>query len=59
MTRSRPLIAVIGATGMLGRPVTEGLLATGFPVRIVARNPENAKRPFPGTKEALQLSGSV
>lgn len=46
MTRSRPLVAVIGATGMLGRPVTEGLLAAGFPVRIVARNPENAKRLF-------------
>ncbi|OIN61258.1 NmrA family transcriptional regulator [Arsenicibacter rosenii] len=31
---------------MLGRPVTEGLLAAGFPVRIVARKPENAKRLF-------------
>ncbi len=43
-------IAVIGATGMLGRPVTNELLKA-FPgqVRIIARNPTEVKHLFPDT----------
>lgn len=35
-------IAVIGATGMLGRPVTRVLLDAGFELTVVARTPEKA-----------------
>lgn len=40
-------IAVIGATGMLGRPVTEELLRAGFAVRIIARDLNKARALFP------------
>ncbi|MEZ0484752.1 SDR family oxidoreductase [Fibrella aquatica] len=40
-------IAIIGATGMLGQPVTRELLSAGYTVRIVARNLTAAKRLFP------------
>ena len=33
-------ILIIGATGMLGRPVAEKLKADGFTVRLLARSPE-------------------
>lgn len=42
-------IAVIGATGMLGTPVTRQLIAANFEVRIIARNPSAAQRFFPKT----------
>jgi uncharacterized protein YbjT (DUF2867 family) len=37
-------ILVIGATGMLGRPVAQQLKADGFSVRLLARDPEKARR---------------
>jgi uncharacterized protein YbjT (DUF2867 family) len=37
-------ILVIGGTGMLGRPVAERLRADGFAVRLLARNPDKARR---------------
>lgn len=40
-------IAIIGATGMLGQPITRELLAAGYTVRIIAREVEAAKRLFP------------
>jgi len=40
-------IAVIGATGMLGLPVTRALVQAGFAVTALARNPEAAKRVLP------------
>jgi uncharacterized protein YbjT (DUF2867 family) len=40
-------IAIIGATGMLGKPVTEELLNAGFRVRIIARNVPAAQALFP------------
>ncbi|MEZ0539474.1 SDR family oxidoreductase [Fibrella arboris] len=40
-------IAIIGATGMLGQPVTQELIAAGYPVRIIARHVDQAKRLFP------------
>ncbi len=40
-------IAVIGATGMLGRPVTQQLLKSGFDLTLLSRNPAKAKALFP------------
>ncbi|WP_128544413.1 SDR family oxidoreductase [Larkinella soli] len=40
-------IAVIGATGMLGRPVTEELIRAGFQVRVLARHPDSVRPLFP------------
>lgn len=37
-------ILMIGGTGMLGRPVAERLKADGFIVRLLARDPEKARR---------------
>lgn len=49
-------IAVIGATGMLGRPVTRELIDAGFDVTVVARSPEKATRLFPS---ASVVAGDV
>jgi uncharacterized protein YbjT (DUF2867 family) len=43
-------IAVIGATGMLGKPVTRALIHSGLEVTIIARHPEKAKTLFADTK---------
>lgn len=43
-------IVVIGATGMLGRPVTQQLIKAGLEVTIVARDPEKTKQLFPDCK---------
>ncbi len=40
-------IAVIGATGLLGRPVTQELINAGFTVTLLARHPEQARKLFP------------
>ena len=40
-------IAVIGATGMLGRPVTHELIDAGFSVRIIARDVAKTRLLFP------------
>lgn len=40
-------IAVVGATGLLGRPVAEELIAAGFEVTILARSLEKARQLFP------------
>jgi uncharacterized protein YbjT (DUF2867 family) len=37
-------VLVIGATGMLGKPVAERLLSAGISVRVLARNPDKAVR---------------
>lgn len=37
-------ILVIGATGMLGKPVAKQLLKDGFHVRVMARNPQKAQQ---------------
>lgn len=43
-------IAVIGATGLLGRPVTQELIKAGYAVTIVARDPAKAQALFPNAK---------
>ena len=40
-------ILVIGATGMLGQPVARQLLASGFSVRVLSRDPQKAQALFP------------
>ncbi|MFN8357088.1 MAG: NAD(P)H-binding protein [Spirosomataceae bacterium] len=42
-------IAVIGATGNLGAPVTQDLINAGFAVTIIARSPEKVRALFPST----------
>ena len=42
-------IAVIGATGLLGQPVTKELIKAGFEVTIIARTPAKAQALFPQT----------
>lgn len=41
--QARPMVLVVGATGMLGRPVAERLRHDGYAVRILTRDPELAK----------------
>src|SRR5262245_44992508 len=38
----KPCIAVLGATGVYGRHLLPRLLASGFPVRALVRNPATA-----------------
>jgi len=40
-------IAVIGATGLLGRPVTQELINAGLTVTVLSRQPETARKLFP------------
>lgn len=47
-------IAVIGATGMLGRPVTLQLAEAGFAVTAVVRNPEKAKKMLPDSVQLIK-----
>jgi uncharacterized protein YbjT (DUF2867 family) len=44
MKNSNKTILVIGATGMLGKPVAQQLKADGFNVHLLARNPEKAQK---------------
>ncbi len=43
MTNNKAIL-VIGATGMLGKPVAEQLMKDGFTVRVLVRNPEKARK---------------
>lgn len=40
-------IAVIGATGLIGKPVTQQLIDAGFSVTILARHPQQVRSLFP------------
>jgi len=51
-------ILVIGATGMLGRPVVNHLTESGHGVRILARSVEKAHRVFGGTVEIAEGSAT-
>ncbi|NTU79330.1 MAG: NAD(P)H-binding protein [Chloroflexales bacterium] len=54
MPSSPDRILVIGATGMLGKPVAERLHAEGFAVRALARSPERARNLLPAGVEIVQ-----
>ncbi|WP_420150836.1 SDR family oxidoreductase [Spirosoma sp.] len=43
-------IAVIGATGLIGKPVTQQLIKAGFTVTILARHPEQIGTLFPSAR---------
>jgi len=47
-------IAIIGATGMLGIPVTEALLDAGFEITALARKPEAAKAVLPEATKMVE-----
>lgn len=51
MKRGSPPIAIIGGTGMLGRPVVRRLVRDGFAVRIIARDPDRARTLLPAECE--------
>jgi uncharacterized protein YbjT (DUF2867 family) len=46
-------IAVIGATGMLGIPVTVALLEAGFEVTALVRKPDEARRVLPAATQIV------
>lgn len=50
-------VLVLGATGMLGQPVTRCLVDKGHRVRVLTRNVEKARRMFGDTVEVVE--GSV
>ena len=51
-------ILVIGATGLLGKPVVERLLQRGQPVRILTRSPAKAEALFGGSIEYAEGSAT-
>ena len=53
------MIAVIGATGTIGRHVAEGLAAAGEPARAVVRDPRRARVPLPTVEADLRDSVSL
>ena len=46
-------ILVLGATGLLGKPVVRQLVADGFQVRVLARDVEKARPMFAETVEVV------
>lgn len=49
-------ILVLGATGMLGQPVTHCLIESGYPARILVRNIEKARQMFGDSVEIVKGS---
>jgi uncharacterized protein YbjT (DUF2867 family) len=47
-------IAIIGATGMLGQPVTRAFIKAGYAVRLLVRNEEKACAIFGNQAELLR-----
>lgn len=47
-------IAIFGATGLLGTPVTNEFISSGYDVRILTRNPEKATDLFGATVKILK-----
>ncbi|ADQ15990.1 NmrA family protein [Leadbetterella byssophila DSM 17132] len=47
-------IAIIGATGMLGEPVTKAFINEGFDVSLLVRNVNKAKQIFPSNVRLVQ-----
>lgn len=47
-------ILVLGATGMLGKPVVQQLQEDGFQIRVLARDVEKTKTQFDGSVEIVQ-----
>ncbi len=47
------VILILGGTGLLGRPVAHSLAEAGYPVRILTRDPQKAKKIFDSTFEII------
>lgn len=43
---ARPIVAVLGGTGMLGRPLVRALQDDGFTPRVITRSPDRARTLF-------------
>jgi uncharacterized protein (TIGR01777 family) len=41
-------VVITGATGMIGRPLSQTLIARGYEVAVLSRNPETAAQKVPG-----------
>ena len=55
-------VLVVGATGMLGRPVVDRLSADGYGVRVLTRDPESARVTTPAGEQlalAVRLGAIV
>ena len=50
----KPTILVVGGTGMLGEPVARQLLADGYAVRILSRNPQPAREKLGASFEIVR-----
>ena len=53
MTNNKTIL-VVGGTGLLGKPVAQQLKADGFNVRLLARNPEKARKLFGNGYEIIK-----
>lgn len=47
----RRRVIVVGATGMIGRPLCQTLLSAGYELVVFSRNPETARSVVPGASE--------
>lgn len=47
-------VLIVGATGMLGRPVARRLVRDGFTVRAMVRDPDRARAMLPGEVELVR-----
>lgn len=45
---NKKTIAIVGGTGTLGNPVVHSFLENGWEVRVVGRDPQQARKMFPG-----------
>ena len=53
MTYPIKRVAVVGATGMLGLPVTRALVTEGFEVTVLVRKPDEARAKLPSNVRIL------
>ncbi|MBX2920928.1 MAG: NAD(P)H-binding protein [Chitinophagaceae bacterium] len=47
-------IGIVGATGMIGRPVTNAFIESGFEVTVLVRDIEKAERLFGNTVQYVR-----
>ena len=52
-------IIVTGATGMIGRPLSQALLERGYSLTVFTRDPERARATVPGASEYVQWAAEL
>jgi uncharacterized protein YbjT (DUF2867 family) len=57
-TRDIKSILVLGATGFVGRPLTESLVSNGYPVKCLVRDSERARGSLPDEVNLMEGKGS-